>query len=107
MPRGFLAAAGILFGLIFVKFGNPVIFAKLIPRPVNLNELLLQFWPVDWAYRLLAVLGLLTALFWRRLPKAPPVKAASKVPILCPARRCRTLPARWRAWRLVTGCFVG
>jgi hypothetical protein len=96
LPRWFLLFTGIVFGLVFVKQGNPVIFAKLIARPVNLNELLLQFWPISWGYQLLLVLGLATVLMWLRSGRKPRLEFAGPWPM-----RCLTLAASWLAWQLL------
>lgn len=88
--------AGTLFGLIFVKQGNPAIFASLMPPPTNLRELLHQFWPIQWGYLLLLVLGLATVLMWLRTGLRPAWSSATPA-----ARRCLGLAAAWFVWQLL------
>jgi hypothetical protein len=96
LPRWFLLFTGIVFGLVFVKQGNPVIFAKLIVRPANINELLLQFWPISWGHQLLLVLGLATVLMWLRTGLKPRLGFAGPWPM-----RCLALALGWLGWQLL------
>ena len=41
---------GIWLALVFVKFGNPVIFGELIELPGSAIELALNAWPTAWGY---------------------------------------------------------
>ena len=94
LPPWFCLFAGIVFGLIFVKQGNPVIFAKLIVAPVNVVELALQFWPISWGYQLLLALGLATVLMCSRTGLKPGFRFDSPWPI-----RCLLLGLAWLGWQ--------
>jgi len=61
--------AGLLFGLwlavVPVKFGNPVIFERVITAPSNFDELLIWSWPVAWSYGTLGLVAVAAGLIWR------------------------------------------
>ncbi len=61
--------AGLLFGLwlavVPVKFGNPVIFERIVEAPSNVYEFLIASWPVAWSYGALVVVAVGAVLAWR------------------------------------------
>ena len=65
----FAGAAGLWLALALFKFGNPVILDQQIHAPANLDELLINSWPVAWGYALLAIVFIVGCKFWRwRVP---------------------------------------
>ncbi|MBI4660885.1 MAG: O-antigen ligase family protein [Verrucomicrobia bacterium] len=52
-------SAGVLLGLALLKFGNPVIFDRLVERPGTVIEAIFQPWPILWGYCLLGGITLL------------------------------------------------
>lgn len=85
----FAAFAGTLLGLALLKFGNPIIFDRLIERPDGVWEMIFQPWPITWGYVLLAVLALPGLKTVRFEPGAP--------------RWIVALPLVWFVWQLVAG----
>jgi O-antigen ligase len=84
----FSAAFGILLGLAFLKFGNPINLDHLIDPPDGLWEYVFQPWPVRWGY--MGLLGCAVLSFWVldfRI-KAPKWVIA--------------LPVVWFGWQLVS-----
>jgi O-antigen ligase len=96
LPRWFLLSTGTIFGLIFVKQGNPVIFARMIARPTNLAELVFQFWPISWGYQMGLVLGLATVLMWLRSGVKPRLGFDAPWPL-----RCMALAGVWFGWQVL------
>ncbi|HWF19725.1 MAG TPA: O-antigen ligase family protein [Verrucomicrobiae bacterium] len=83
----FAAVFGGLLGLSLLKFGNPILMEKLVDRPTNSWEWLLNPWPVIIGYWLLAgvtVMGLVIARWKTRAPK-----------ILV------AMPLVWLAWEII------
>ncbi|MBM3839490.1 MAG: hypothetical protein FJ398_16275 [Verrucomicrobia bacterium] len=62
----FAAFAGALLGLALLKFGNPVIFDRLIDRPDGFWEMVFQPWPIAWGYFMLVILALLGGIVIQR-----------------------------------------
>lgn len=63
----FALLAGAFLGLTLLKFGNPAILDRLVHAPTSLLTVLIEPWPLRWAYGLFAVLlviGLVVA-DWR------------------------------------------
>src|SRR4051812_31865107 len=56
-PRVVSWLAGLILGVIFIKFGNPVIFDGQTPAPESFWELVFSAWPLGWGYALLAFLA--------------------------------------------------
>lgn len=50
----FTLVGGIWIGISLVKFGNPVIFDRMVTTPQNFAELVFTSWPIAWGYVLLA-----------------------------------------------------
>lgn len=85
-PKALAVCTGILLGLALLKLGNPVVLEDRIEPPQNFLEWIIQPWPLDWGYALLAGLALLGFRVWRW---------RSRVPIWVQA-----LPAVWLAWQV-------
>lgn len=49
----FAPLAGLIFGLVLAKIGNPVIFGQKIASPANEMEMIFLSWPINWGYGLL------------------------------------------------------
>src|SRR5438105_6938265 len=86
----FAGLFGGFLGLSLLKFGNPPIFETLVSVPEDVYGFLLGFpWPIGWAYRLLAlvgVVGLCNARLGRR-----------------PSWWLVALPLSWLLWQIVSG----
>lgn len=85
--RWFPALAGVVFGLVFVKLGTPVIFDAQIERPSGLLEVLFLSWPPAWGCGLVVVFLLAGVAAWRRAPLHEPASA-------------QTHWSKWRRWWL-------
>ena len=86
LPRLFAGLFGGFLGLCLLKFGNPPITEKWISAPANVWEFPFGFpWPLDWAYWLLALVGLAGVAVARRKSAAPWWLVA--------------LPLAWLAWQ--------
>jgi O-antigen ligase len=46
----FAGFTGGFLGLALLKFGNPIIFERLVPAPQEPMEVLFQAWPTSWGY---------------------------------------------------------
>ena len=79
---------GLWIGLGLLKFGNPPIFSDQIPAPANFLQLLLDPWPLSWAYVVLTGVLISTIRQWK-WPKDLP-------------RWIIALPALWFVWQLVS-----
>lgn len=86
------AAFGVLFGLAFLKFGNPIVLDRLIDSPKGFWEYVFQPWPVRWGYLLLGALTLVSAVFALQVKRKP---LEDKWVLL--------LPLAWFAWQLIAG----
>ncbi len=64
-PRWLTLLAGVVFGLVFVKFGNPVIFGDQITAPNDLAELIFLSWPPAWSIWFVVALALAGVPFIR------------------------------------------
>jgi O-antigen ligase len=51
----FALVCGIWIGLGFLKFGNPIIFDRMIAAPRDWAEFVFTAWPISWGYVLLAL----------------------------------------------------
>lgn len=85
----FAVLAGGLLGLALLKFGNPIIFDKLIGRPNDMWEILFQPWPITWGYALLGILVLLSLKTVRFKSTAPSWLVF--------------LPIAWLIWQCLAG----
>lgn len=65
LPGWLTLLTGLVFGLIFVKFGNPVIFEQQVTPPSSLAEVIFFSWPPSWGIWLLAALALMAVPFVR------------------------------------------
>ena len=63
LPAWLTLLTGLVFGLIFVKFGNPVIFEQQVTPPGSLAEAIFFSWPPSWGIWLLAALALVAVPF--------------------------------------------
>ena len=84
------ASFGALFGLAFLKFGNPIVLDRLIEPPKEFWEYLFQPWPIRWGY---ALLGILVLTGGWAAPKIGRKSLVSSWVLL--------LPSVWFAWQLV------
>lgn len=80
---------GAWLAVVVVKFGNPVIFSRLIAPPGNFFELFFNSWPIAWGYAALAIL-ILTAVLLGREPVPAP-------------RWLFILPLGWLGWAFLSG----
>jgi O-antigen ligase len=84
--------AGVLFGLwlavVPVKFGNPVIFERVLEAPSSVYEFLLASWPVSWSYAALVVVAVAAGSIWRWKAGRPGWLLA--------------LPLAWFGWALLS-----
>ncbi len=69
----FAGLLGGLLGLSLLKFGNPVIFDRLVEAPRQVEEFIFSPWPVLWGYALLACVTVAGALVARLRPRPPRV----------------------------------
>jgi O-antigen ligase len=76
-----------------LKFGNPVIFDRLIEQPSGIWEMIFQPWPIAWGYILLATLVLFGGAIARRKELV-----SSGVPA---PRWIVALPLAWFIWQLL------
>ena len=84
----FAGAVGLWLALALIKFGNPIILDQQIRAPANLDELLINSWPIAWGYALLAIVFILGCKFWRW--RAPVPKWLLAVPLF------------WLGWQFVS-----
>ena len=63
LPGWLTLLAGVIFGLIFVKFGNPVIFEQQVTPPGSFAEAIFFSWPPSWGICILAALALVAVPF--------------------------------------------
>jgi O-antigen ligase len=61
----FAGTVGLWLALALIKFGNPVTLNQHIQTPANLDELLINSWPIAWGYALLALVLIVGCKFWR------------------------------------------
>jgi hypothetical protein len=66
----FAGASGLWLALALIKFGNPVILDQQIQAPADLDELLINSWPVVWGYALLALVLIVSWRFWQWRPSS-------------------------------------
>lgn len=90
-PTLFAGLTGIFFAVSLLKFGNPVIFEKLIAAPTDIYEIIFQPWPTSWGYVLILVLAII-GLKVGRLDFR--VARESVLALL--------LPLIWLAWQFVS-----
>lgn len=89
LPRIFVGLLGLLLGLCVVKFGNPIVLEKMIERPTNIFEWIINPWPVViawWTLAGVAAIGLFVAR-WR-----------TGLPAIIVA-----LPLVWLVWQIIAG----
>lgn len=67
----FAGTVGLWVALALIKFGNPVILDQQIHAPANLDELLINPWPIAWGYALLALVFIVGSKFWKWRTPAP------------------------------------
>ena len=89
--RVLAAFVGALFGLAFLKFGNPIVLDHLIEVPANGWEYVFLPWPLRWGYKMLMI----TAV-------AAIVLRASARSISPLPRWVVLLPSLWFAWQLAS-----
>ncbi len=77
LPGWLTLLAGVIFGLIFVKFGNPVIFEQQVTPPASLTEAIFFSWPPSWGIWLLGAFGLVALPFIRTSRPASPIALIS------------------------------
>ena len=82
----FAALFGLLLGVGFLKFGNPVIFERANEPPTDLTEWIINGWPVAWSYWLLGVVAILGICVARWKTSAP--------------RWAVALPLVWLGWEV-------
>jgi O-antigen ligase len=82
----------VVFGLAFLKFGNPIVLDRLIDAPTDFWEYVFQPWPLRWGYASLGILFIAAAAaavkIWRN-------SFVDKWVLL--------LPSVWFAWQWVSG----
>jgi len=88
--KGFPFVMGVLLALVFVKFGNPVIFGELIEPPRSGIELAINAWPTAWGYCLLAVAFAFGVSVWKWKSAGP--------------KWLMVLPLVWFGWELLSAC---
>ncbi len=88
LPGWLTLLAGVIFGLIFVKFGNPVIFEQQVTPPRFLAEAIFFSWPPSWGIWILAALALVAVPFVK-------VSRPASVPAV-------VLIAVWFVWQFVS-----
>ena len=77
LPAWLTLLMGLVFGLIFVKFGNPVIFEQQVTPPASLAEAIFFSWPPSWGIWLLGAVGLVAVPFIRISRPASPLALVS------------------------------
>ncbi|HVU08220.1 MAG TPA: O-antigen ligase family protein [Verrucomicrobiae bacterium] len=86
--RTFAALFGALLGLALLKFGNPIILAKLVTPPTNFYDWMISPWPLVIGYWLLmpvAIVGFYIAHWKINIPKW-----------------LLALPAIWLGWQFIS-----
>jgi O-antigen ligase len=61
----FALVAGIWIGISLVKFGNPIIFDRMVTAPQNVAELIFTAWPIAWGYLFFAGVALASLMVLR------------------------------------------
>jgi len=84
----FTGGVGVWLALALIKFGNPIILDQQIRAPANLDELLIQPWPVAWGYALLAFVFIVG---WRCWSWHAPVPTWLLI-----------VPVIWLSWQFVS-----
>ena len=77
LPAWLTLMMGLVFGLIFVKFGNPVIFEQQVTPPASLAEAIFFSWPPSWGIWFLVALALAGLPFIRFSRPASPLALIS------------------------------
>ena len=85
----FVAGFGLVLGISLLKFGNPIVLNDAVIAPQNRIEFIIQPWPVEWGYVLLAGLVGLGLKVGKFQTAAPTWIVA--------------LPAAWFGWQLLSG----
>jgi len=89
--------AAVIFGLVVVKLGNPVIFEQKIQKPGNFWELIFLSWPPAWGHGLICALCVVSLAVLVFGNQTVPAGAQRNFP------RMRwmlfALPAAWLAWQ--------
>src|SRR6266446_3914861 len=88
--KAFPFVMGVLLALVFVKFGNPVIFGELIETPRSGIELAINAWPTAWGYCLLAIALAFGVSSWKWKLAGP--------------KWIMILPLVWFGWDLLSAC---
>jgi O-antigen ligase len=60
-----LLGIGLWLGISLIKFGNPVIFNRIVTPPQNFAEFIFTSWPVAWGYVLLGITVLISLPLFR------------------------------------------
>ena len=60
-----LLVVGLWLGVSLIKFGNPVIFDRLVTPPQNFAEFIFTSWPIAWGYMLLGITALISVPLFR------------------------------------------
>jgi O-antigen ligase len=95
--KWFAGLTGVWLGLALLKFGNPIILDRMVHRPEDVLELVLQPWPVRWGYILFGLLvlsGIFMGVLPRRLKEVAGSGAASRWILI--------LPLIWLGWQFVS-----
>ncbi len=82
---------GIFFAVSLLKFGNPVIFEKLILVPTDIYEIIFQPWPARWGYVLIVLLTLIGLKVGKLNLKVGQVSAFALL-----------LPFIWLTWQFIS-----
>ena len=61
----FALLAGLWIGISLVKFGNPIIFDRMVAAPQNLAEFIFTAWPIAWGYWLFAAVVIAAFVVFR------------------------------------------
>ena len=85
----FVAGFGLVLGISLLKFGNPIVLNDAVAAPQNRIEFIIQPWPVEWGYVLLAGLVGLGLRLGKFQTAAPTWIVA--------------LPVVWFGWQLLSG----
>jgi hypothetical protein len=86
----FAVLYGAFLGLTLLKFGNPPIMEKWVTKPEGLIEIIFTYpWPIEWAYVLLIIVGVLGVAARKWYGNVP--------------KRLIALPLLWFVWEFIAG----
>jgi hypothetical protein len=101
-PRLFALFFGGFLGISLLKFGNPALFDQMVGRPQGFLEVLVNPWPISWAYMFLGIITGIACLvvsgtFGWKPPQLPRTDRF--------LRRILWLLEAWIVWQFIAAQF--